>query len=996
MACDNSNFLVNQINTESLDTSNFLLSSYGPAADAYGNPFVSAGTIYVKANLDKNIHFMDPKLTMPCALINSPSTVELNSSSYSYETDPNRTVIATVAAEDFAISVWSRNAGNPVAVATVVTGGNFTRAEKSLLSYVSPIFAGTFGSSNTQNDSMSDLFTPISPKAAHPYFAGVPVKSNVYTYGPWINYPSIDGGDQSPAGVEVKVMDDFAPWNYGGMVNLDFVANQEIYSSIQYDQIIEMGSVSSPGLPAHSLGGNYGGDYTYAIENPIPTMTMSGNTYNVIRLESTPPSGDLGPVITNMSVNINSSSIGTTYNFRTYARKLGFFNKEAQDAVRSNAKRFLQLQKQNAELSSRTSSSDLKNSQLYEKSLKTKQERAVSGAEANLYKSKFFATSPGVALAGYTKVFLAEREASSGSSGSGSVDRNVSAINTYEDAQKAYRMKTFVGLYPLNEIPANVSHKYPSMSVMSLDGIFSPVSFYPTAGSSTFAMTPYHRKNCPHCGGDGILGNMSIKQKLSDTTATSVSMQCPYCYEKYPVSSKSSKTLNSADSNSGGETLPPYVLTNNNDISNLATLATDSSASASSSASDSNSKAGLNIPVNLETLQPIVVPEGIMSNTNSKSSEDKNRHCIEIVANNMSYPAKLGTSIGLNRKKRNKRDMNYTSYSPMGSMDGGNNQRFFGLRGPLTMHAWGYDIDGYPVPNASDEPHYDDSGRPLRFKAKIEVASTVKYDKLKPGDAFIIASATLPDPVDFTIDYLIKNPNDDAQESEYNGVDVKKLKISNDLTDAGAYNYGGDIITKQYTRSGENWIKGDRSTKFLVNFSEQADKWPVGPIDLRWDYNRKVWTVPANNPIIYKMVYVILEEDLLIDNADTTYAARGRIDDIEYISDTLEEGYRRLVYVKDRSGYTAPRGTKLFCKYMPSTGFYEPINKPVIVATGVISGNQATISQTYARGNTGTAPTITVAFSNPIGFNVAANSNGIFTFINGGWVLTAAKQENAE
>lgn len=168
-------------------------------------------------------------------------------------------------------------------------------------------------------------------------------------------------------------------------------------------------------------------------------------------------------------------------------------------------------------------------------------------------------------------------------------------------------------------------------------------------------MVPYFRKDCPHCGGDGILGNISRKLRVSDTTASNDSIQCPYCYQKYPVSSKSSKTLNSSDSNSGGETLPPYVLTNTNDISNLATLATDSSASASSSASDSNSKAGLNIPVNLETLQPIVVPEGMMSNTNSKSSEDKNRHCIEIVANNISYPAKLGTSIGLNRKKETRK-----------------------------------------------------------------------------------------------------------------------------------------------------------------------------------------------------------------------------------------------------------------------------------------------------------------------------------------------------
>jgi hypothetical protein len=32
-----------------------------------------------------------------------------------------------------------------------------------------------------------------------------------------------------------------------------------------------------------------------------------------------------------------------------------------------------------------------------------------------------------------------------------------------------------------------------------------------------------------------------------------------------------------------------------------------------------------------------------------------------------------------------------------------NNVRFFGLRGPLMVHGWGYDTEGYPVPNSSGE-----------------------------------------------------------------------------------------------------------------------------------------------------------------------------------------------------------------------------------------------------------------------------------------------------
>lgn len=979
MACNNSHFLVNQLNTESLDPSNFVFSNgAGSTIDQFGNT-MSRGCIYVKANLDNNIHFIDSALTMPCALINSPSAIELNQSSYAYETDPTRTVIAAVAAEDFAISILSRNNGSRGFAELDIEMGRLTNTERALMRYVSPIIIGEFGGTATMNDSKSDLFTPIAPKAAHPFFAGVPFKSNTYVYGPWINYPSIDGEDDSPAGVEVKVMDDFAPWNFGGMVNLDFAANEEVYSSIQYDQILEMGSVTVAGLPDYSLGGNYGGDYTFA--DTQASETISNTTYDIMKFTSTPPAGDLGPVITNMSVNINSSNIGTTYNFRTYARKVGFFNKEAQDAVRQDAKRFLGLQKRAAVSSNTAQSSSLKNSQLYEKSLRQKDERAIKGSEANLFKSKFFATSPGVALVGFARPFLAEREAESGAP-----DKGASAISSYEDAQKKYRMRTFVGLYPANEIPANVAHNYKNMSVMSLDGIFSPVSFYPTLGSSTYAMRPYPRKDCPHCGGDGSLGDYPIKRSAA-SSGSNVTLQCPYCYDNYPSSSKSSKTAQSSNSNTG-EVLPPYVLTNNNDIANLDTLTADSSASASTIGSTNNSKSGVGIPVNIETLNPVVVPEGLITNSNEGTDAvEKSRHCIEVVANNVVFSSKMSTSAGLNRKQRENKNPDYSNYSAAQNAMGINNQRFFGFRGPMVLHGWGYDIDGYPVPNASDEPRYDTNGRPLRFAASISVEnSSINYDQLKPGDPFVGANET----ASFDDGYRIKIPNDSSQESSFAGQNVKKLKVENDLTSAGSYDAGGDIITQQYTWSGSEWSKGDRSTKFMVNYAEQPDRWPVGPIDLRWDYNRKVWTVPSSNPTIYKWVYVTLEEDLIRDgDSDLTYAARGYIDDIEYVAESLDAGYRRLVYVKDRSGYTAPRGTKLLCKYMPNTGFYEPISKPVIVTTGTITGGQGTLSQSYARGNSGAAPTLTVSYANPLGFDTTTGGNGVFTFIDGSWTLTA-------
>jgi hypothetical protein len=958
MACNNSNFIVNQINLESLDPSSFIISAgVGADSDAFGDTAGSANTVYIKSSLDPNIHYIDYAMSMPAYLVNAPSAVTLNAASYAYEDDPNRSVIANVAAEDLAI--YRRN--KPVFNAPI------DATELMYMRYASPVYA-SFDESGNQNK--SDLFTMIAPKAAHPYFAALPWKSNTSTYGPWTNYPSLDGESSSAHGAEVKVMEDYVPWNYGGMVNLDKVANEEIYSSVQYDQTLEMGSVSVPGLPGFNSGGLFG-EYDWSYTPTQRNLTLSGTTYNVLEAITTDPAGDLGPIITNMSVNINSSNVGTTYNFRTYVRKIGFFNKETQDLINKNSKSFLKLYSDMNKSISSIIGKVAKESQAYETSLKSKEKRSVKGSEANLYKSKFFATSPGVVLAGYSTPFLAEKEASSGS-----LDRGVSALSSYQDAQENYRMKTFVGIYPANELYANMASKYPTTSFMSLDGLFSPVSFYPSPGNATFAMNPYPRHKCPHCGGDGQLGSYSIKQSVSGT-ASSVTLQCPYCFKKYPNAATDSTTQSSTE----GEALPPYVLTNTNDISNISALLSDSG---SASNSDNTSKGGKLIPINNITLNPVVVPEGIFSNTNAKSS-DKSRHCIEVIANNMNFTGKMQTSTNLNRKKRTKKNPDYADNSNIYGGSVLNNQRFFGFRGPMVLHGWGYDIDGYPVPNASDEPRYDNSGRPLRFAASISVDdANAKYDKLKPGDPFVESNIS-----NFDNGYLIKNPNDESQESKYGGATVKKLKVENDLNGNGSFDNGGDIITQQYTMSNGKWTKGDRSTKFRINFAEQPDRWPVGPIDLRWDYNRKIWTIPNNSPTIYKWVYVTLEEDLLRDgNKDVTYAARGYIDDIEYVAESLEPGYRRLAYVKDRSGFTAPRGAKLLCKYMPNSGFYEPINKPVIVAVGTISGGQVTISQTYARGNSGTTPTITVSYNNPLGFDTSSGGSGIFTFIDGMWTLT--------
>ena len=56
------------------------------------------------------------------------------------------------------------------------------------------------------------------------------------------------------------------------------------------------------------------------------------------------------------------------------------------------------------------------------------------------------------------------------------------------------RWSAFVGAYQSREVPADLVPEYSLKSAMSLDGIFSPVSFYPTKFYSTYPLQKYQRK----------------------------------------------------------------------------------------------------------------------------------------------------------------------------------------------------------------------------------------------------------------------------------------------------------------------------------------------------------------------------------------------------------------------------------------------------------------------------------------------------------------------
>jgi len=1131
--------------------------------------------LYVNTTVEEKFAYLDPdNLASPKFLIDSPG-IYLNHSSSEYAQDPNRTVMANVTIED--LLVYMR-----------VTPPNQRDNDwmRYMLSYTMPInkfdeaatidALGTYGSSNNQ----SALRVEIAPKAAHPFFAGIPIKSNQFCYGPWINnpfaeysafpdtlFPSgaylscsngiISTGDlyiwpsQARSGcdnwvgvTEVEVMEEMAPWTYGGASLLDSAAYRYIATKVNYQSIIETAQVEMPGLPIFSLGGVFninnagigtvgsykcaGLDYLY---NDVKTVTkgifsMSGNMptmpivpqntittnqskFRILKAISSQIVNQ-GPIITNIQTSVGQGGITTTYSFRTYSRKMGLFNKEQNDIIKKNN---LERFKRNKEMSD--IKREAKNNIVQQRDFMDKQ-RLESSINFNTetFKSKLFGTSPSTVLIGRSMPFIEEPKrtpqiivdytkyttpgdlsttpgnpiAWSGVKGnSPGYKERITKTPDNDATAKAEainklnlqgRYKTSVGLYERKEADSELDKQFGLNASMSLDGLLSPISFYPTFKNSTFAYSIYDVRTCPFCFGtkkrpvtysqykndppanNATDSNAGKKKIFVDNSGKPLYIYCDKCST---LNDKLNATLIEKKAKKNLEKIPPYIISSGTDLNNLLKLG----------------KGGLSLsskvaPINLITLNPVVVGRGEFRNSNSQyydgahpngdhdditaespgflSSEgerpfyDRQQHSIEIVGRGAippgSYEYSLETSqnftkflkhppgVEANNLDYYHKDVMLNHYvsklqPALSGIIPEMNYRFLGLRGPLNMHGWGYDTEGYPVPNAADEPFaIDEYGRPKRFKQKTINLGQCKFTDLSEGDSFTITNNLGTDPDEPVGRIYTKTFNKELTPDGYivgttpygprpslldtalqnvwwnnNGrfATVDKIKIIDDYSDPGGYDpdtYKGSIISKTQKYTNGSWSEKFKMKEFYLNWAERQDLWPVGPIDLRWDENRKVWTAADNSSKPYKFIYVTLEEDLVKEpDYDETYPTKAFIDDIEYSQEPLPNGYRRLVYVKDKAGYTAPKGTKLLCRYSIDNGFYEPISKPVIVAKGIIaSTNTATIEMHYVQGRkAGNIPKSLITFDNPLGFNAVTNDRGIFTYINGLWTLTSKR-----
>lgn len=872
------------------------------------------------------------------------------------------------------------------------------------------IFEEVHFAQNSQEDENANL--PIAPKAAMPGFAAIPLESRGSVYGPWTNHPwlirkeiftSKDLATDEPSllasvenlvgGLKVTVDDHLCPWNYGGMAALDENVIAQIQGDAVYQLEIEQGTFELPGPPVYRIG------------ELLNKLSKEG-----------------GPVINSLRTSIDSAGFSTSYSFRTFSKKFGLYNKESADRLakinRERIERNKVLAERSANITNRSASSLKKQN--------------INGAPTAKYVNPPIAAtwrSASNILVGHSEFSLRFPQRNKSSTELAPAIKKTIQRTNYDLGWSSH--PSFLGnpasglysnvVYPKfishtkvmdsREIPSLLSSDYEESSYMSLDGILSPISFYPTSNSRTFHITKYPRTLCKFCLGSGkikyttaldpdaVTNKLLTNQGMQDLSLNAqqqnnkeVKIPCPYCCLDIE---KKERLLSSS---SQSKATPPFLVTQIGDKKLSDKAGTSTGLKTTLSASPR---------INYSTLNPAILAFGEFSAFQNRQVKDYTCHSIKMIGQGSIPPGNGAESLnqqGCNTDRLFKSCLEYdqiyldsihTLHVAGQSKPGtpneqiknqttpfvkrfANNNRFFGLRGPLMLHSWGYDTDGYPVPNSSGE---------LKFETAVDadgkdiiVNGIPKYVEDTNGNLQPVLGTRTVDGETVTYN-IYKNQK---WHPIVEGEDSSSIPPSEIVTYNGVQGY---------------WTPAYKEITFARGWAQMQSTWPVGPIDLRWDETAGVWTTASQ----YKNTYVLLEEDLSGFNP-----ARGEIvDNNQNIGGTmLPLGFRKTVFVKDNIGiYSAPRTAVVYCAYNSDNGFYEPITQSIANTSGlIISSNTAEFYNIYTtRNNTlasnTTNPTTVAAikntyvgkFTNPLDVDASAGNFAFFTYMNNSWILQSSR-----
>lgn len=291
--------------------------------------------MYVKGTAESDFVFLGANATNPRAVVSIPSPVYFGIG----KNAPDKN-LDSVMIQDSLLRI-SRTASipsflqgyvvgvtlNPFAGSTTINGGlggNRLHDHLEFLSDIALLRTGLNFAHNLSYGEPNELMfgnreRDIMPRAAVPIFCALPIEYNDFVYGPWINHPGLIKDDIFPdgnsrlevenliGGVKTIVDTDLVPWSYGSMTALDTAVMLRIADEVNYQQVVENGTVQLAGFLNIGLG--------YMLQ-------YYGNTFS-------------GPIITSIQVQVGESGLLTTLNLRTYTRKLGLFNKENADRIKA-------------------------------------------------------------------------------------------------------------------------------------------------------------------------------------------------------------------------------------------------------------------------------------------------------------------------------------------------------------------------------------------------------------------------------------------------------------------------------------------------------------------------------------------------------------------------------------------------------------------------------------------------------------------------------------
>lgn len=281
----------------------------------------------------------------------------------------------------------------------------------------------------------------------------IPMRSNVLTYGPWY----VSG---PPGQLRVEKDDGLAPWEFGAGDNIrtpvqlmNYVGLELAKAGVTKQQVGEVGEVTIAGYPEASLGAELLTTSTgssYAGEKPFELRVAAidqvqmyslndgfATNYQIYTLYCQVWSGEHGPNVTGISVQVGESGITTSYQLRTFTAYPGRFAK-------LNAERLKQIGQQ-----------------------KIKQERRLRFLqEFNNFTNNKSSGAKGSNLA------QREKQASRAITANTPHEVFVGQIYDFRDNVK----RTLVASESMGDLVNEINSGFPEKAIVSLESILRPVS----------------------------------------------------------------------------------------------------------------------------------------------------------------------------------------------------------------------------------------------------------------------------------------------------------------------------------------------------------------------------------------------------------------------------------------------------------------------------------------------------------------------------------------